>query len=1068
MSFRIKRKETDADNSSIGTNTSTNDSTGTKRKRNHTLTRLFKRSSTSNAGQIRQKDSNPNLSSTSLTSQSMRNINSKKSLDGSQLSMRDSNGMSKSKSFPEQLSSNNRNSMIDLSKSPILPDVSPIREQRSKLQELDAVRKKLTGDKLLSTHNSLKKKDKSGISYKYDDLEEEEDINDRKNNQYSNYYSDDEDDDLSTNLTRHNDETDTVDIDHENEDNDENHHHHKKFLKNPHLLSKTLSHTRLSKSSLRLQSSTPNHSDSSINKGTENITSESKQNNNNEHTGIFSTLLNSINLKSFTDLTNHVHEAEDVESVHSEESASSQKSSNEALNAVNFKPVKKALITTLGEGNLTLDSFPKNETRLLSDIDDNKISMNRNITLEPPSNVSTIVATTSSTPSLDEIDRAINNTNTKSQSITRKFRSKSSLSPLPRKQTLRNSLTSILSTEDDIYDGNDVNEIPMSNSMSFKKKLKLPLTSKRLSLDNSLSRFTTNNDESSHAKKKDQLFEKLNVKIPNEKRQEVFRSLFSNLPSDERLIEDFTCAYRKDILVQGKLYLSESHICFHSNIIGLVTRFTIPLNAILKIQKKKTVGIPNAIEFSNLHNKYVFASFLSRDPTYDLIYKVWKSNINNNGLDTIDLDLDDDVDSLESVSTASSEDEDVTINQKVKDTNKSNNSNNAYVDTSDTSVSDQENMVKDDDVTADNEENEESNEQLFNGLPFEGPKTHAPTSNGYTPESSDIKIIDDIIKAPLGIVYGLLFGDDVTFVKNLLKTQKNFDISDIPKFSGKKRSYKYVKPINGGPVGPKQTRCLVDEEIEHMDFNGYCLVVQLTESPDVPSGNSFKVKTKIYLSWAPNNATKLFAVTSFVWTGKSWIKGAIEKGGISGQKEALGMMVSELKKKIASGGKLTASPSKNKKKDKGKKSKEEVEDEEEEEELQVEEVSEPEPPKTFMDLFMDQLDVKFLLIVVLFIIVICDKFSSGKKSTGYELYSNERMLMSESKLWEWIEQREKTANNKILPSNSNVNTRNSFREPLNYAAKKKMSQQELMGTIEMMEGELDALKAKAHQYEKLL
>ena len=37
------------------------------------------------------------------------------------------------------------------------------------------------------------------------------------------------------------------------------------------------------------------------------------------------------------------------------------------------------------------------------------------------------------------------------------------------------------------------------------------------------------------------------------------------------------------------------------------------------------------------------------------------------------------------------------------------------------------------------------------------------------------------------------------------------------------------------------------------------------------------MKTKIFLSWAANNETKVYVVTSIEWSGKSWIKGAIEK-----------------------------------------------------------------------------------------------------------------------------------------------------------------------------------------------
>lgn len=34
---------------------------------------------------------------------------------------------------------------------------------------------------------------------------------------------------------------------------------------------------------------------------------------------------------------------------------------------------------------------------------------------------------------------------------------------------------------------------------------------------------------------------------------------------------DFGCALQKEILLQGRIYISENHICFNANIFGWVT-----------------------------------------------------------------------------------------------------------------------------------------------------------------------------------------------------------------------------------------------------------------------------------------------------------------------------------------------------------------------------------------------------------------------------------------------------------------------------------------------------------------
>uniref|UniRef100_A0A2K6UZD7 GRAM domain containing 2B n=1 Tax=Saimiri boliviensis boliviensis TaxID=39432 RepID=A0A2K6UZD7_SAIBB len=70
-----------------------------------------------------------------------------------------------------------------------------------------------------------------------------------------------------------------------------------------------------------------------------------------------------------------------------------------------------------------------------------------------------------------------------------------------------------------------------------------------------------------------------------------FHKLFLNVPMEEPLRQSFTCALQKEILYQGKLFVSENWICFHSKVFGKDT-------------------------------KYIFVSLLSRDSTYKLLRSV--------------------------------------------------------------------------------------------------------------------------------------------------------------------------------------------------------------------------------------------------------------------------------------------------------------------------------------------------------------------------------------------------------------------------------------------------------------
>uniref|UniRef100_A0A3P9I6J6 GRAM domain containing 1A n=1 Tax=Oryzias latipes TaxID=8090 RepID=A0A3P9I6J6_ORYLA len=118
-----------------------------------------------------------------------------------------------------------------------------------------------------------------------------------------------------------------------------------------------------------------------------------------------------------------------------------------------------------------------------------------------------------------------------------------------------------------------------------------------------------------------------NVLSPTYKqRNEDFRKIFKKLPDTERLIVDYSCALQKDILLQGRLYLSESWLCFYSNIFRWETTITIQLKDVTCMTKEKTAKlIPNAIQISTESEKHFFTSFGARDRSFMMIFRLWQN-----------------------------------------------------------------------------------------------------------------------------------------------------------------------------------------------------------------------------------------------------------------------------------------------------------------------------------------------------------------------------------------------------------------------------------------------------------
>jgi hypothetical protein len=80
--------------------------------------------------------------------------------------------------------------------------------------------------------------------------------------------------------------------------------------------------------------------------------------------------------------------------------------------------------------------------------------------------------------------------------------------------------------------------------------------------------------------------------IASLKRDRDAHILFEEIDKSEQLIEDFTCAWLRDILIHGRIYIFENHLAFHSKIIWTF-KIVIPYKIIISIEKKSVLKFQN-------------------------------------------------------------------------------------------------------------------------------------------------------------------------------------------------------------------------------------------------------------------------------------------------------------------------------------------------------------------------------------------------------------------------------------------------------------------------------------------
>ena len=404
-------------------------------------------------------------------------------------------------------------------------------------------------------------------------------------------------------------------------------------------------------------------------------------------------------------------------------------------------------------------------------------------------------------------------------------------------------------------------------------------------------------------------------------RNRAFHQAFRSVPEDDYLIEDYSCALQKEILLAGRIYISEGHICFSSNILGWVTTLVISFEEIVSIERESTAMVfPNAIAIQTLHARHTFRSLLSREATFELMIGIWKVSHPASFKKSVNgkqLMQEEAAKTQDAVHDALATEEDIAKSEGSSDESDSEESDGDGSEGSDASLAGSgASMAPSDNVDAKSLKTKTSGlngslappgadgavapegsfglaapasaeQQLGEGL---GPATHAPTDCNDASTHYEKVCKDEIIAAPLGKIYSLLYGPlSGTFVrKYLLEDQKALDLQmdddkkGLSNEGNKSRQYTYIKPL-GGSIGPKQTKCITTENLDFCDFEKSVSVTCTTQTPDVPSGSAFSTKTRYCLSWAPNNSTRLQMTCGIEWTAKSWLKSPIEKGANDGQ-----------------------------------------------------------------------------------------------------------------------------------------------------------------------------------------
>jgi len=333
-------------------------------------------------------------------------------------------------------------------------------------------------------------------------------------------------------------------------------------------------------------------------------------------------------------------------------------------------------------------------------------------------------------------------------------------------------------------------------------------------------------------------------------RRKEFRSLFPMIGTDTRFVVDYSCAYHKDILHQGRMYVTTNSCCFYSYIFGWENKVVVEWKDVISITKEKTaIFIPNAVQISTKENKYFFASFVERDSSHMMLFRLWQAILADQLLS------DEDIDQIIACEYGEGE--------------------------------------EDEDADSDEcPENEDDVDGAAAPPPIPQPvitPTVEPLLSKWLETTEGTTVCDKTFTRSLDELFRLVYSNDnfyFNFQKERGTTELEIGDWEVEDIGTKVREVSYNMALNN-PVGPK--KCQVKESQiqskENIENKFYCIETTADNS-GVPYADSFSVVTHSCLVDIGNNTSRLVARAEIRFKKDLWgfLKDKIETNAWSGIK----------------------------------------------------------------------------------------------------------------------------------------------------------------------------------------
>lgn len=336
------------------------------------------------------------------------------------------------------------------------------------------------------------------------------------------------------------------------------------------------------------------------------------------------------------------------------------------------------------------------------------------------------------------------------------------------------------------------------------------------------------------------------------------------LPPQEVLIDDWSCALSKAILLQGRLYMSQGYLCFYSNVFGKNIREAIRFEDIATIRKRNKFAIGIEVHLKNGIGKYFFCSFIARSKTYKKILDAWHKRCG--------------------VPPFAADEEDSQANEPSEGSKRSPPTTTAAAAAAAAAAANEGNSSTSQSSEDDNDNNSSDSSDNSNMYKLFTPAA-AMSSAFLDPAQKRVEVLPptEVQLTPAQYFYVLLsdYGHDFEMGLKYLTPRKDVTIAKwkaSPEHEGAiTREIRYVMSLVElkAPIGPPETRVI--EENRYTLTEDKCVYQIKSTSLDIPYGDCFHIEAEWTITLAPSGSSSFVSATAcLAWCRRCLMKSIVE------------------------------------------------------------------------------------------------------------------------------------------------------------------------------------------------